>query len=669
MSARDPRLSSRDPRTNRNVLPVSSVPRDHAAPPATLSVKPVAKIFANEMLQSLHPQSQPGTFSNENLCDRMSSSGIMSRVPVRASTEVKGPCNARATESRRDDRDSGKSESGIDCGTKEDERRDRKGGNANRHLSPRRNVSLQSKSEAQDRQKGPSRDRSHTRSRSPLHRNLRHFTRATASSLHNKANRSSLRSTPASIGSPHQGENVNTEVRKQGASSPSHLTSASVDRRHVGSAQDNSAGPSGVKGVSNRRRADKRPCRDVIGIGKSSGILPLSRGEKVDPLENTNHARGKGIRNRLQHRKVRGRCLEQDPSKEGPKEGPKEGQMAEAQFSPEPSGEDEPPPDTHPHKRFRRSAWEQVKGIRQGQENVPPGGRDPLSGMVRRASTQAVRIQHRPSFDPDVQIPKEMALSNKRDLLRKANQQLQSGSINEDQYLQMVHELNQIFRFQDEAEGRRRSTSDIHSIKSFPFPARKVYLPSLSTGIGFGSFQPRAGLKHFPYHCATPVISQGGSSLQHPVSDCPLLPDPSHGRDPRMECLRIGSEGGQSPREEGGNPGEVGLRTMPVGINSTDWKIHRGSPPFPGLDGPSLECRRVLLKTPGDESLGMQSGTLGEGRGIRTRSRSPVERLTDEVQVAHRATVGAAEHVGNFDEWSLCEVTNVMNLGFPNPGS
>ena len=59
--------------------------------------------------------------------------------------------------------------------------------------------------------------------------------------------------------------------------------------------------------------------------------------------------------------------------------------------------------------------------IRQGQENVPPGGRDPLSGMVRRALTQAVRIQHRPSFDPDVQIPKEMALANKRDLLRKVS--------------------------------------------------------------------------------------------------------------------------------------------------------------------------------------------------------------------------------------------------------
>ncbi|CAI5773462.1 PCF11 cleavage and polyadenylation factor subunit [Podarcis lilfordi] len=68
-------------------------------------------------------------------------------------------------------------------------------------------------------------------------------------------------------------------------------------------------------------------------------------------------------------------------------------------------------------------------------------------------SPRTPKQQHRLSVDANLQIPKELDLANKRELLKKANEQLSSGEITQDEFLVLCHQIRQIIQYQ---EGKHR---------------------------------------------------------------------------------------------------------------------------------------------------------------------------------------------------------------------
>lgn len=85
-----------------------------------------------------------------------------------------------------------------------------------------------------------------------------------------------------------------------------------------------------------------------------------------------------------------------------------------------------------PHLRHRES-WSSTKGI-----------------LSPRAPKQQ---QHRLSVDANLQIPKELTLASKRELLQKTSERLASGEITQDDFLVVVHQIRQLFQYQ---EGKHR---------------------------------------------------------------------------------------------------------------------------------------------------------------------------------------------------------------------
>ncbi|XP_062830588.1 pre-mRNA cleavage complex 2 protein Pcf11 [Anolis carolinensis] len=84
-----------------------------------------------------------------------------------------------------------------------------------------------------------------------------------------------------------------------------------------------------------------------------------------------------------------------------------------------------------PHQRHRET-WATSKGI---------------------TSPRTPKQQHRLSVDANLQIPKELTLANKRELLKKANERLSSGEITQDDFLVLCHKIHQLFQYQ---EGKHR---------------------------------------------------------------------------------------------------------------------------------------------------------------------------------------------------------------------
>uniref|UniRef100_A0A6J0UT11 Pre-mRNA cleavage complex 2 protein Pcf11 n=1 Tax=Pogona vitticeps TaxID=103695 RepID=A0A6J0UT11_9SAUR len=84
-----------------------------------------------------------------------------------------------------------------------------------------------------------------------------------------------------------------------------------------------------------------------------------------------------------------------------------------------------------PHQRHRET-WASSKGV---------------------PSPRALKQQHRLSVDANLQIPKELTLANKRELLKKANERLSSGEITQDDFLVLCHKIHQLFQYQ---EGKHR---------------------------------------------------------------------------------------------------------------------------------------------------------------------------------------------------------------------
>ncbi|XP_053168702.1 pre-mRNA cleavage complex 2 protein Pcf11 [Hemicordylus capensis] len=109
-------------------------------------------------------------------------------------------------------------------------------------------------------------------------------------------------------------------------------------------------------------------------------------------------------------------------------------------------------------KRWK-SGWEENKNPQLTEEHQGPcksphqRHRDAWATSKGVPSPRTPKQQHRLSVDANLQIPKELTVANKRELLKKANERLSSGEITQDEFLVLCHQIHQLFQYQ---EGKHR---------------------------------------------------------------------------------------------------------------------------------------------------------------------------------------------------------------------
>ncbi|XP_053416134.1 pre-mRNA cleavage complex 2 protein Pcf11 isoform X2 [Nycticebus coucang] len=117
-------------------------------------------------------------------------------------------------------------------------------------------------------------------------------------------------------------------------------------------------------------------------------------------------------------------------------------------------------PSSKSTKRWK-SGWEENKSLQQTDEHSKSPHlrhRDSWSSTKGILSPRAPKQQqHRLSVDANLQIPKELTLASKRELLQKTSERLASGEISQEDFLVVVHQIRQIFQYQEGVREEQRS--------------------------------------------------------------------------------------------------------------------------------------------------------------------------------------------------------------------
>ncbi|XP_076969542.1 pre-mRNA cleavage complex 2 protein Pcf11 isoform X4 [Tamandua tetradactyla] len=116
-------------------------------------------------------------------------------------------------------------------------------------------------------------------------------------------------------------------------------------------------------------------------------------------------------------------------------------------------------PSSKSTKRWK-SGWEENKSLQQGDEHSKSPHlrhRDSWSSTKGILSPRTPKQQHRLSVDANLQIPKELTLASKRELLQKTSERLASGEITQDEFLVVVHQIRQLFQYQEGVREEQRS--------------------------------------------------------------------------------------------------------------------------------------------------------------------------------------------------------------------
>ncbi|XP_066225767.1 pre-mRNA cleavage complex 2 protein Pcf11 isoform X2 [Saccopteryx leptura] len=110
-------------------------------------------------------------------------------------------------------------------------------------------------------------------------------------------------------------------------------------------------------------------------------------------------------------------------------------------------------------KRWK-SGWEENKSLQQGDEHSKSPHlrhRESWSSTKGILSPRTPKQQHRLSVDANLQIPKELTVASKRELLQKTSERLDSGEITQDEFLVVVHQIRQLFQYQEGVREEQRS--------------------------------------------------------------------------------------------------------------------------------------------------------------------------------------------------------------------
>ncbi|KAK9955421.1 hypothetical protein ABG768_015299 [Culter alburnus] len=178
--------------------------------------------------------------------------------------------------------------------------------------------------------------------------------------------------------------------------------------------------------------------------------------------------------------------------------------------------------DTKDGKRWR-SGWEENKHPKQSDPDLSHGRlgtqRHKTWNTNQRPSTPRTPKQHRLSVDSNIQIPEALNSASKRDLLRKASKRHAEGEISNDEFLNVAHQINQLFQYQEE---RQRSDSWDESCDEGVYPSKKK-----PQGLGTMSDAALSYLEHKSKLKRTQLlrpVQKGGHSPLHDM----LLYQPHH---------------------------------------------------------------------------------------------------------------------------------------------
>ncbi|KAK7143529.1 hypothetical protein R3I93_014633 [Phoxinus phoxinus] len=174
--------------------------------------------------------------------------------------------------------------------------------------------------------------------------------------------------------------------------------------------------------------------------------------------------------------------------------------------------------DTKDGKRWR-SGWEENKHPKQSNPELSDGRlgtqRHKTWNANQRPSTPRTPKQHRLSVDSNIQIPEALNTASKRNLLRKASKRHAEGEISNDEFLNVAHQINQLFQYQEE---RQRSDSWDESCDEGVYPSKKK---GLISDAALSYFEHKSKLKKT--QLLRPVRKAGHSPL-HDI----LLYQPHH---------------------------------------------------------------------------------------------------------------------------------------------
>ncbi|XP_044297542.1 pre-mRNA cleavage complex 2 protein Pcf11 isoform X2 [Varanus komodoensis] len=247
-----------------------------------------------------------------------------------------------------------------------------------------------------------------------------------------------------------QKQDTNTEESEKPGGKPGRSSTRKRSR------SPRSRSPSSHSPKRRERRSPKRRLRSLSPSGPKTG-KPRQSGPKQSHIEDF----GPGIRDERSSNK---RSLKQevrdsrrlkktheDRTQDGMNQHPSKASL-------EPKENVENWQGSKSSKRWK-SGWEENKNPQLNEEHQGPcksphqRHRDTWATSKGVPSPRTPKQQHRLSVDANLQIPKELTLANKGELLKKASDRLASGEITQDDFLVLVHQIRQLFQYQ---EGKHR---------------------------------------------------------------------------------------------------------------------------------------------------------------------------------------------------------------------
>ncbi|XP_078143008.1 pre-mRNA cleavage complex 2 protein Pcf11 isoform X2 [Centroberyx gerrardi] len=127
-----------------------------------------------------------------------------------------------------------------------------------------------------------------------------------------------------------------------------------------------------------------------------------------------------------------------------------------------------------------RSGWEENKHLKLVEDShgkPGPQRRKSYSTPARPATPRTPK--HRLSVDANLQIPDVLNSASKRDLLRRASKRLESGEISQEDFLNVAHQIKQLFQYQEEKQQRSETWEASSDQPPLKFPGKKQ--PLLAT--------------------------------------------------------------------------------------------------------------------------------------------------------------------------------------------
>ncbi|KAI4877910.1 hypothetical protein NFI96_017407 [Prochilodus magdalenae] len=237
-----------------------------------------------------------------------------------------------------------------------------------------------------------------------------------------------------------------------------------------------------------------------------------------------------------------------------------------------------------------RSGWEENKPQHSQHEpdvlhGKPGPPRHKNWSSNQRPATPRTPKQHRLSVDANLQIPEVLNSANKRDLLRKASQRLANGELSHDDFLNVAHQIKQLFQYQEE---RQRSDSwDGSSDDGSGTSKRKSSHGQLSDA-ELSYFEHKSKLRRTQLH--RPVHQSLSENMLHHR--------PQHEEDdPLIETLDASKKGNDThkpfsgrddPRRNDRPPSRTGpvIRNSPSPVNCDGISGKPLAAPFEGSSAP-----------------------------------------------------------------------------------